>query len=221
MANLITAGNGTNNGLAITSDNTGALNILTGSGSGTAAISIDSSQNVTMASNLSVTGTLTATNGITGSLKSATAQASTSGTSIDFTSIPSGVKRITVMFSAVSLSSTANLLVRGGVGGAIDDAGYASASIGSNGAGSGGISSSTSGYIMRLAGAGASCSGHMVLTLLGSNTWVSSHSGTYDASTICIVGGGTNTFSGTLDTIRITTTSTDTFDAGSINILYE
>jgi hypothetical protein len=61
MANLITAGNGTNNGLALTSDNTGALNILTGSGAGTAAISIDSSQNVTAAANLSVTGNVTVT----------------------------------------------------------------------------------------------------------------------------------------------------------------
>ena len=47
MANQIVAGNGTNNGLAVTSDATGALNILTGSGAGTVALSIDSSQNVT------------------------------------------------------------------------------------------------------------------------------------------------------------------------------
>lgn len=74
MANTITAGNGTNNGLAVTSDATGALNILTGSGAGTAAISIDSSQNVTAAANLSVTGnatitgTLTPTGGVSGNL---------------------------------------------------------------------------------------------------------------------------------------------------------
>jgi hypothetical protein len=150
-----------------------------------------------------------------------TAVASTSGTSIDFTSLPAWIKRITVMFNAVSLSSTANILIQGGVGGVIDSTGYASGSMLTNGAGSGSTVSSTAGYIMRIAGAAASCSGHMVLTLLGSNIWVSSHSATYDASTACLTGGGTNTFSGTLDTIRITTTSTDTFDAGSINILYE
>jgi len=60
MANTITAGNGTNNGLAVASDATGALNILTGSGGGTAAISIDSSQNVTASANLTVTGNTTA-----------------------------------------------------------------------------------------------------------------------------------------------------------------
>jgi len=65
MANIIIAGNGTNNGLAVTSDGSGALNILTGSGSGTAAISIDSSQNVTAAANLSVTGAVAVTGATT------------------------------------------------------------------------------------------------------------------------------------------------------------
>ena len=55
MANTIVAGNGTNNGLAVTSDNTGALNILTGSGGGTAAISIDSSQVTTFSAGVSGT----------------------------------------------------------------------------------------------------------------------------------------------------------------------
>jgi hypothetical protein len=58
MANTITAGNGTNNGLAVASDATGALNILTGSGGGTAAISIDSSQNVTVAGGLTTVGAI-------------------------------------------------------------------------------------------------------------------------------------------------------------------
>ena len=39
-----------------------------------------------------------------GAVTSGTAVASTSGTAIDFTSIPSWVKRITVMFSGVSTS---------------------------------------------------------------------------------------------------------------------
>lgn len=221
MANIITAGNSTNGGTAITTDTSGTLNIVTGSGSGSNAITIDASQAVVMPGNLTVSGTLTASGGVSGGIRSGTAVASTSGTSIDFTSLPTGLKRITVMFSAVSLSSTANILVQGGVGGSIDSTGYASASITSNGAGSGGVSSSTAGYIIRLGGAAASFSGHMVLTLVGSNVWVNSHAGTYDASSTCIVGGGTNTFSGTLDTIRITSTGADTFDAGSINILYE
>jgi len=168
----------------------------------------------------STTLTLPTFNGTVSLLVSGTAVASTSGTSIDFTSIPAGVRRITVMFNAVSLSGSANILVQGGVGGVIDSTGYASACTATSG-GAGGIAASTAGYIVRLSAAGASCSGHMVLTLVGSNTWVSSFSGTFDSSTFCLVGGGTNTFSGTIDTVRITTTGADTFDAGSINILYE
>jgi hypothetical protein len=65
MASSISAGNATN-GVVVSSDNTGALNLITGSGSGTTALSIDSSQNVTTAANLTVTGTLTSSKGVTG-----------------------------------------------------------------------------------------------------------------------------------------------------------
>ena len=149
-----------------------------------------------------------------------TAQNSTSGTSIDFTGIPAGVERITIMFNGVSISSTANILVQGGVSGTIDSTGYVSTSTGTSG-GAGGTASSTAGYVIRGTSGAISLSGHMVLTLLGSNIWISSHACSFDGSSSSLFGGGTNTFSGTLDTIRITTTSTDTFDAGSINVLYE
>ena len=56
----------------------------------------------------------------------ATAQNSTSGTSIDFTSIPSWVKRITVMFSSVSTSGSSNPLIQIGDSGGIENTGYTS-----------------------------------------------------------------------------------------------
>jgi hypothetical protein len=46
MPNVITAGNSSNGGTAISTDTSGTLNIVTGSGSGANAISIDTSQNV-------------------------------------------------------------------------------------------------------------------------------------------------------------------------------
>jgi len=187
--------------------------VLSGDTSGSITVSAPAVAGSNTQTLVNVTGTLAP-------VVSGTAVASTSGTSIDFTGIPSWVKRITVMFSAVSVSSTANLLIRGGVGGVIDDSGYASTSTGTSG-GAGGTATNTTGYVIRGTTGAISLSGHMVLTLLGSNTWVSSHACTFDASSSSVFGGGTNTFSGTLDTIRITTTSTDTFDAGTINILYE
>lgn len=226
MANTITAGNGTNNGLAVTSDGSGALNILTGSGAGTAAISIDSSQNVTMAANqtvtgnLSVTGTLSASGGVSGSLTRATAQASTSGTSIDFTSIPSGVKRITVMFSGVSTNGSSNLLIQIGSG-SVTTSGYVSSSATVvNASGSSG-GTSTAGFIAQLGSAANIIYGQMVITNITSNTWVSSHSHGYSVAAAS-TGGGSIALGGVLDRIRITTTNgTDTFDAGTINIIYE
>jgi hypothetical protein len=63
--------------------------------------------------------------------------------------------------------------------------------------------------------------GHIVLTLVGSNIWISSHA--LRATTVaCVFGAGNKTLSGTLDRVRLTTVNgTDTFDAGSVNILYE
>lgn len=233
MANTITAGNGTNNGLAVTSDGSGALNILTGSGAGTAAISIDSSQNVTAAANLSVTGnatitgTLSATNGITGSLKSATAQASTSGTSIDFTSIPSGVKRITVMFNGVSTNSTSFVQVQLGTSGGIQTTSYLS-QVSWTGASTGTGGPVTSGFVLD-AGTPTAASlryGAIVFNLLDSSTglWVGNSVIGHNISGTCyaFMCGGSKTLSGTLDRVRITTVNgTDTFDAGTINIIYE
>jgi hypothetical protein len=72
MANIITAGNSTNGGTAISTDTSGTLNIVTGSGSGANAITIDASQVVTIPSTLAVTGAqtiggnLTVTGSITG-----------------------------------------------------------------------------------------------------------------------------------------------------------
>lgn len=60
MPNLLVAGNSTNGGTAITTDTSGTLNIVTGSGSGSNAITIDASQAVVMPGNLTVSGTLTA-----------------------------------------------------------------------------------------------------------------------------------------------------------------
>jgi len=160
----------------------------------------------------------------TGSIiTSGTAVASTSGTSIDFTSIPSWVKRITVMFNGVSTSGTSQPLVQLGDAGGIEATGYVSTSIGlDNSSGSTGANS-TAGFIIARIQASDTISGHMVITLFDASTfsWVSSEN-TKNNTGIVTNGGGNKSLSSTLDRIRITTVNgTDTFDAGSINILYE
>jgi hypothetical protein len=149
-----------------------------------------------------------------------TAQATTSGPSKDFTGIPSWVKKITVMFSGVSLSGTSSVLVQIGTSSGVQATGYAASSTGTSGS-AGSTLSSTSGFIVRLTTAPLVVSGHMVLTHAGANLWIQSHSAKLD-TTASAFGGGDKTLSDTLTQLRITTVNgTDTFDAGSINILVE
>ena len=150
-------------------------------------------------------------------ITSGTAQASTSGTNIDFTNIPSWVKRITVMFAGVSTNGTSNYQIQIGSG-SITSSGYSSgASNGSN------LANSTSAFLLSSAvNATQIYSGHVVLTLVSSNNWVQSGTLGSTGANYTNVSGGSVALSGTLDRVRITTVNgTDTFDAGSINILYE
>jgi hypothetical protein len=167
------------------------------------------------------TQTLVATTGTLAPIVSGTAQASTSGTSIDFTGIPSWVKRITVMFDGVSLSGTDNIIVQIGPSGAVETTSYISSSTQTTGA-AGGTAGSTAGFIVRCATAANLCYGHMIITNITSNTWISSHALSADGSTSGMFGGGTKALaSGPLARLSITRTGTNTFDAGTINILYE
>ena len=152
-------------------------------------------------------------------LVSGTSQASTSGTSIDFTSIPSWVKRIMVMFNGVSTNGTSIKLVQIGAG-SVTTSGYLSSSTTT------GTTSATSatavGYNFGTNSTADAINGIMTIASFGSNVWVSSHAAYANSTPQGVFGGGTVTLSGTLDRVRITTVGgTDTFDAGSINILYE
>ena len=153
-------------------------------------------------------------------LVSGTSQASTSGTVIDFTSIPSWVKRITVMFQGVSGSGTSAKLVQIGTSGGIEATGYLSTSS-LLGSASGVTANSTAGFICNSASASEVISVIFTIVNISGNAWVSSYTGKV-ATTTTAYGGGDKTLSGTLDRVRITTVNgTDTFDAGTINILYE
>lgn len=188
---------------------------LKGNTDGSGAIQIGGSDAISISTGLVATGSA-------GNLMliSSTSVPSTSGTSIDFTNIPSWVKRITVIFSGVSLSSTANLLVRVGSG-SFSTTGYLSHSgiLQSSAVSS---TTSTSGYVLNTSGATSLTSGSLVLVTPGANIWNASGIAFVDAGTdYSLVASGTITLSGTLDRVQVTSTSTDTFDAGSINILYE
>lgn len=151
-------------------------------------------------------------------LNTGTAVASTSGTAVTFTGIPSWAKRITIMLSGVSTSSTSKKLVQLGST-TFETTGYVSN--GSYLASGVTISSSTAGFLINADQAGDSLSGALVITNLSGNTWVASGNFS-NGTTIMHSTAGTKTLAGVLDRIRVTTVNgTDTFDAGSINIMWE
>ena len=194
---------------------------ISGNASGTGTLTIaapNTNSNYTMTLPTG-TGTFTV-NGVNSNIVSGTAVASTSGTSIDFTSIPSWVKRITVMFNNVSVSGTSNLLVQLGDSGGIEATGYASAANQLTTAGV--VSSSTAGLIITGSNTAASAhNGAFLISLLTGTTWVQSGN-LYNTAAALNVSAGVKGLSDVLTQVRITTVNgTDTFDAGSINILYE
>jgi hypothetical protein len=123
------------------------------------------------------------------------------------------------MFNGVSTNGTSNYLVQIGDG-SVNTTGYSSVGTGMDGTGVS-ITAYTTGFGIRSTVATYVISGQVVLTLVTSNTWVAS--GVLSTSLpLTFTTSGTKALSSTLDRVRITTVNgTDTFDAGSINILYE
>jgi len=153
-------------------------------------------------------------------ITSGTAVASTSGTSIAFTSIPSWVKRITVMFQGVSTNGTSNLQIQLGTGATPT---YTTSGYSGTCSQAGGNTTMSAAFVVNSnVQAAATYSGIITICLVSGNIYA--ESGTLNSSTAingCFSGGSVS-LAAALTAVRITTANgTDTFDAGSINILYE
>lgn len=150
-----------------------------------------------------------------------TSVATTSGTSFDFTGIPSWVKRITFMLNGVSTNGTSYYILRLGTSSGIVSTGYVNllnllySSIQQ--------SASTTGFQVMGPAAIDTHGGSVIISNFGSNNvWVVSGVVASSSTVSCATSGYSPNLGGTLDRIRFTTVNgTDTFDAGSINILYE
>jgi hypothetical protein len=188
-----------------------------------------------------VTGTLATANGGTGlttagsagqvlttdgttlsygsSIVSGTSVATTSGTAVTFTSIPSWVKRITMVFNGVSTNGSSYPVLRIGSG-SVDSTSYVSSSTVTYGPYLASITS-TSSYVIYTDVAANALSGSIELNNVSGNIWIASGVFSLYAANGMVILGGTHTISGTLDRVQLTTINgTDTFDAGSVNILY-
>jgi len=219
MSQIKVTGNASGTGVfEVTSPNSNTNRTLTLPDATTTLVGADATQTLTNKTLTSPTINGTPVMGAS-VITSGTAQAATSGTVVDFGSIPSWVKRITVMFNAVSFAGSDELVVRLGTSGGVVATGYESGY--TSGAGTG--ASTTLGFYQTNGLAAANTvSGMCVLTNISGNIWVQTGNCTrYSAS-------GSNNSSGRIDlgaqltTVRVTGSAAGAFDgAGSVNILYE
>jgi hypothetical protein len=168
-------------------------------------------------------GVTTNTGAVYNSIQSGTFFSSTSGTSINFTGIPSWVKRITVMFQGVSTNGTSVIQFQLGTASGVAITGYLGT--GMNAATGVASSNYTSGFGIAASGQPSAANvihGQIIISNISPNNWVASGMfGRSDGAGIFFTSGSVGLAS-TLDRVRITTINgTDTFDAGTINILYE
>ncbi len=154
-----------------------------------------------------------------------TAVASTSGTSVDFSGIPSWVKRVTLQMSGVSASGTDNCIVQIGPSGGLEATGYAGSFCYLANAGSIVIGTHSTSFQVSVNNPSAACTlhGQVVLCLMDSSTnlWsMNSILGRGDGN-LLYLSGGSKSLAGTLSKISVKWSGSNTFDAGSINVMYE
>ena len=152
-----------------------------------------------------------------------TKQASTSGTSIDFTSIPAGTRQIVMLLDQVSLSGTAEHLVQLGDSGGVETSGYGSTVFYFDGNSSWSNSPVTNGLTFISQSAATTMTGFIEAFLVDAGTynWVMRGQMYDEASNEGALSMTSKTLSAELDRIRLTTTNgSDTFDAGNVNVHY-
>jgi len=183
----------------------------------------DGSGDLTIQQNGVTINQISSTGLLNGRLTSMTSQASTSGTSIDFTGIPSWAKRITVMYNGVGTNGTSKVLVQIGDSGGIETSGY----LGSVAfADSNEVATNLSSGFITDNSTNAAGVRHGVIIISQVDAAAFSYAcfgniGRSDLAAVSVV-GGSKALSAVLDRVRITTVGgTETFDAGTINVLYE
>jgi hypothetical protein len=147
--------------------------------------------------------------------------ATTSGTSIDFTGIPSGTKLIILSIQNCSTNSSDHIRIQLGDSGGVETSGY-DCGLGEVGGGGGYNSSGyTNGLPIYLGTSGRFFTSTVTITLINSSTNLYNfHQMTYGNDYDINFGIGYKTLSGTLDRVRITGDAGGTFDSGSANIMY-
>jgi hypothetical protein len=154
-------------------------------------------------------------------ITSGTSVASTSGTSVDFTGIPSWVKKISVLFDRVTLSSTSSYLIRLGTSSGFETTGYKSQTTIMNSALA--TLNSTVGFIVWNSVATVQTSGMITIANVSGNNWIASGATSWlDNTNSNVVSAGSKSLGAVLDRVQILSSNgADTFTGGTLNIMYE
>jgi hypothetical protein len=141
-------------------------------------------------------------------------------TAADFTGIPPWAKRVTLMWSGLSVSGTDSFLVQIG-----DSGGFATTLYNGGGSRMGGGSIASAGYTTGFGFANVTAaqlfSGFITIVNVTGNVWSATGMQGTDATEQNSITAGTRTLSGALTQVRMTRTGTNTFDAGTINVMWE
>jgi hypothetical protein len=222
-------------GVVVTSDTSGSLAIQS---NGTAVATVASTGTTLAGTTALTTLTVSGTTTLTGAtsitsysptaslLTSGTVQNSTSNAVIDFTGIPSWVKRITIIFNGVSTTGASPTMIQLGTASGFISTGYASAVMLAASASTSAQQAFTTGLGCDLTNAFVTAAtvryGRAEIYNISGNSWVSSTTTAFTGTNAGAFGGGSLTLASALTQVRITTLGgTDTFDAGTINIQYE
>ena len=154
-------------------------------------------------------------------LTQATAVPFNSTASITFTGIPSWVKKISVLFDRVTLSSTSSYLIRLGTSSGFETTGYKSQTTIMNSALA--TLNSTVGFIVWNSVATVQTSGMITIANVSGNNWIASGATSWlDNTNSNVVSAGSKSLGAVLDRVQILSSNgADTFTGGTLNIMYE
>lgn len=147
----------------------------------------------------------------------------TSGTFVDFTSFPSWVRRVTISLNGVSTNGTSGLKLQLYSGGVLTTSGYMCETSYVSNTGTN-VAQTTDRIFDMGSSAAVQIFGNITLLNPSGNSWISSGIVARFGESVPanqIAGGGV-TLSGILTGLRLSSANgTDTFDAGSVNVLLE
>jgi hypothetical protein len=188
---------------------------------------------VSLPSNTSVSGTVTATGfvgpltgNVTGSTVTSGTAVTASGSSVTFGSIPSWVTEVTILFYELSTNGSNDVYIRVGSGGTLQSTNYFDSRtvVVFDPTPSLGTRTSTTGVELLGNSSGSIRSGSITFKKLGSsNIWMYSiiHVRTEAGAPRALgTGSGYVTLSGNLDIAGISV-ATNTFDSGTVNVIYQ